>query len=362
MSSKEFLLIIIGGASFLFKGFIYGFISMIGSHLVNSVTVTTNNSEQYAKLNKFLFSLDKKILQNNIESSNVWIMGMATETQSINEGTFIFMIDKLTWCIVTKTLKDTTNGISSIITVSFIGLKRHEKFNDLRKHLVISDPDKIKCYASTNLFDNGKSISKRSFDTVFLKDKDVLINKVVNWSNSKDFYLKHGLNHKLGILLYGEAGTGKSTVGRAIASMLDYNLVYINLRGHVNSGQLTEKLINIPNKTVILLEDVDCVVGNRETNTSFDDVFSTTLNFLDGVLSPEECIIIATTNYIDRLDDAFKREGRFDIKVELGKLDYKEAKEMCDSYGIDINDLDITLPINPSKLLNVLLMRTKNKN
>jgi ATP-dependent 26S proteasome regulatory subunit len=41
------------------------------------------------------------------------------------------------------------------------------------------------------------------------------------------------------------------------------------------------------------------------------------LNILDGSYTPEDVIFILTTNHIDKLDEAIRRDGRTDVKLEI---------------------------------------------
>ena len=79
---------------------------------------------------------------------------------------------------------------------------------------------------------------------------------------------------------------------------------------------------------------------------------------LDGVLSNSNLIVIATTNYFDRLDPALIRDGRFDYKIELKGLDYETAVKVCEKFGVSPDDIDLKnwkLPIPPATLQTVLL-------
>ena len=66
-------------------------------------------------------------------------------------------------------------------------------------------------------------------------------------------------------------------------------------------------------------------------------------------------IIIATTNYIDKLDDAVKRFGRFDLQIEMIDFDKDHAEEFCKLYDLTLSDVvdgDINkdFTISPAKL------------
>lgn len=82
------------------------------------------------------------------------------------------------------------------------------------------------------------------------------------------------------------------------------------------------------------MEDIDAmsdIVLDRSLRTSFNEInsddvedkltLSHLLNILDGTLSRDDMIFIATTNYIDKLDKALIRPGRFDICIHLSECD-----------------------------------------
>ena len=91
------------------------------------------------------------------------------------------------------------------------------------------------------------------------------------------------------------------------------------------------------------------------------NIINKMLQFLDSSSSPNDVIFIATTNDISKLDSAILREGRFDIKVEVGNINNKASTEMLESFNIpeeDINEILKEMPkdengnINPAALQN----------
>ena len=88
------------------------------------------------------------------------------------------------------------------------------------------------------------------------------------------------------------------------------------------------------------------------------------LQFLDSSSSPNDVIFIATTNDISKLDSAILREGRFDIKVEVGNINRKASTEMLESFNIPDEDIETILDemtkdengnINPAALQNTAI-------
>jgi AAA+ superfamily predicted ATPase len=173
-----------------------------------------------------------------------------------------------------------------------------------------------------------------------------------------------GLPHHLGILLFGVPGCGKSSLIHALASELERSIFYLNLGSVESDKELTDLVTSNRDwsQALLVLEDFDAagVAVNRDDEdeevpvTTSDGLkatvkrkrsgkkkdkatvtLSTMLNVLDGLISPDGLVVIATTNHPEKLDDALKREGRFDQQYELGRLGYDEFVEMCDLFGVE---------------------------
>ena len=54
----------------------------------------------------------------------------------------------------------------------------------------------------------------------------------------------------------------------------------------------------------------------------------TMLTVLQGTQEQRGRVIIACTNYIDRIDKALLRDGRFNLKIHLGKFNNEEIREL----------------------------------
>jgi len=75
------------------------------------------------------------------------------------------------------------------------------------------------------------SLFKRSMDTVYLskKIKDELIVNLKQFYEEKDDYLKYGIPYKQVYLLYGDPGTGKTSVIFAAAALYNKNISILSL-------------------------------------------------------------------------------------------------------------------------------------
>lgn len=79
-----------------------------------------------------------------------------------------------------------------------------------------------------------------------------------------------GIPYRRGYLLHGPPGSGKTSFIQALAGKLSYNICVLNLsqRGLMDD-KLTHLLMNTPERSIILLEDVDAAF-NMRAQTSED--------------------------------------------------------------------------------------------
>jgi len=194
------------------------------------------------------------------------------------------------------------------------------------------------------------TIKPHDFKNMVLKSeiKDRIINGLTYWNEKKEWYKSHQLVHKIGVLLYGKPGTGKSTIARCISNMFDNaTILVINPNDiMISVAKILEERKKSIGKLIILIEDFDMYFYDRskqETEETKKKANNQNVLFqiLDGVYSTEDTIYIATTNYKDKINAGMIRYGSFDIQEEIGYFD----KDMCDQFCIMMNTkLDTEYP------------------
>lgn len=158
-----------------------------------------------------------------------------------------------------------------------------------------------------------------------------------------------GIKNKLNILLYGEPGTGKSSTIEAIATYLNKPIYYVDMKEAKTNNDL-KLIFNHVNSVavgggIIVMEDIDAMTtcvhkrisevnANAEKNMTVSSIMAEQnmssitleffLNILDGVLTADKSIFITTTNHIEKLDPAFYRAGRFNLKIELSACNHEQ--------------------------------------
>ncbi|GFS32691.1 P-loop containing nucleoside triphosphate hydrolases superfamily protein [Actinidia rufa] len=210
----------------------------------------------------------------------------------------------------------------------------------------------------------GKEIRHpATFETMAMETekKQEIVEDLLAFSQSKDFYARIGKAWKREYLLYGPPGTGKSTVIAAMANLLSYHVYDLELTAVKDNTELRKLLIETTSKSIIVIEDIDCsldLTGQRKKTTErpAEDkneqgekeaylkepkeertsrvTLSGLLNFIDGLWSASggERIIVFTTNYVEKLDPALIRRGRMDKHIELSYCSFEGFKVLAKNY------------------------------
>lgn len=238
---------------------------------------------------------------------------------------------------------------------------------------------------ASNKFENKTSISfkgytikkeKRPLKTIYTNDNlgFEVFKDVKNFINSKKFYIENNIPYKRNYLLYGKPGTGKTSLIFSIASELNYNIKIIDLGCFNNIDSLLYEIYYEGNNTIFVFEDIDAM-GNKLENrkeyvkknepieinaevnlemeaapesTAKEINLSLLLNLLDGLYTKDGMISIFTTNHVEKLDEAFLRDGRMDYKIEMTDLNPETAHRMIyEKTGLL---LKIEKDINPATL------------
>ncbi|KAM3162113.1 putative Mitochondrial chaperone BCS1 [Lachancea thermotolerans] len=171
----------------------------------------------------------------------------------------------------------------------------------------------------------GQPKAKRLLPSVILDQgiKQSILKDVKEFLNNGKWYFERGIPYRRGYLLYGPPGSGKTSFIQALAGELDYNICIMNLsEANLTDDRLNHLMNNIPERSILLLEDIDAAFNKRaqssEKGFQSGVTFSGLLNALDGVASSEETITFMTTNHPEVLDPAIMRPGRIDYKVFIG--------------------------------------------
>ena len=208
---------------------------------------------------------------------------------------------------------------------------------------------------TSNRDDILRTMKKRTLETVFIDEnlKKDIMDTLDAFVCNREWYDDNFIPYHYGILLHGPAGTGKSTLIRAIIT--EYYKKYSKQGYSIESPNYLSSpsdLLGINEEgyygpawapRIIIIEDIDATIlkkrmpeeeekpsednpngymppiqyGNRPRMYYESISLSEVLNKMDGVANVENVIYIFTTNHIENLDPALTRPGRIDKIVEI---------------------------------------------
>jgi hypothetical protein len=235
------------------------------------------------------------------------------------------------------------------------------------------DPRRAFLYTLTRTLERTlvSEISKnKTFKTLFFEQKESVL-PVLTAFKEKRLYPKHlPLDNKVGILLHGPPGTGKTGFISALANFLERDILYVHM-SQIRTRANLDVLFKFANSNYIFVfEEFDCMPGvknrafekkqeeskpadaspyammlmaqkgvsdklmneyKQEQEEARDKLdLGYLLSKLDGLESAEDRIIVATTNYPERIDPALLRPGRFGLKIHLRNATRKMIAEILE--------------------------------
>jgi ATP-dependent metalloprotease len=196
-----------------------------------------------------------------------------------------------------------------------------------------------------------------SFDDVKGVDEaKAELQEIVMYLKNPSKFTRLGGKLPRGLLLTGPPGTGKTLLAKAIAGEADvpfffssgsqFEEVYVGL-----GAKRIRELFEAAQKKapcIIFIDEIDAVGGKRMMKDQ--GALKMTLNELlvqmDGFEDNSGVIIIGATNFMESLDEALLRPGRFDKHITVPLPDVGGRKEILELYAkktkLDANvDLNI---------------------
>lgn len=142
------------------------------------------------------------------------------------------------------------------------------------------------------------------------------------WFGHRDWHLKRHVPWRLGCLLYGPPGNGKSSFIRAVAAELKLAIYVLHLATMRDREfhDVWQRLVRFA-PCIVLLEDFHTLFDGDVANSRLGLQLDTVLQHVSGVDSADGVLLCITTNNVAKLSEAMARPGRLDLQVELANPD-----------------------------------------
>ena len=141
-----------------------------------------------------------------------------------------------------------------------------------------------------------------------------------------------GARRPQGVLMYGPPGTGKTMLAQALANEIGARLRQIRTpeildkwlgASERNIKRIFQSARRVREPTVMLFDEFDSIISYTGAGM---DAASQAVNAVAGIFKQEmndliehnpNVIVVATTNFPDRVDESLTRSGRFDVKLAI---------------------------------------------
>lgn len=146
---------------------------------------------------------------------------------------------------------------------------------------------------------------------------DFILDQIKVFWEREELFKQTGLLHKRGIMMYGPAGCGKTSIIRLLCDDIVRRDGIVII---VTNCRLTESALGgirqiEPRRPILtIIEDIETFMGQSDESSSARAL----LALLDGETQVDHIVHLATTNKPEQLEDRIvKRPGRFDLVVGL---------------------------------------------
>jgi len=156
-----------------------------------------------------------------------------------------------------------------------------------------------------------------------------------------ELYEDIGIKPPKGVILYGEPGTGKTLLAKAVANSTAATFLRVVgselIQKYLGDGpKLVRELFRVAEEqapTIVFIDEIDAVGTKRyDSNSGGEREIQRTmlelLNQLDGFDSRGDVKVLLATNKIESLDPALLRPGRIDRKIEFPLPDAKTKRHI----------------------------------
>ena len=167
-----------------------------------------------------------------------------------------------------------------------------------------------------------------------------------------------------GIIFYGPPGTGKTYFAKAIATALSATVIVVSGPELKSKwvGESEENLRRVFRRArqaapaVVIFDEIDAFAHQRGTYSGSGvehSMVNQLLTEMDGFRKNEMILIVGTTNFLESLDGALMRPGRFEFMIEIPAPTADDRKAILDIYN---KKLSLGLD---DKLIQHLVRRTE---
>jgi len=180
--------------------------------------------------------------------------------------------------------------------------------------------------------------------------KQQLTEEVINPLQHPENFKKFKVSIPNGIILHGPPGCGKTFIVRKLAEELNYDFFEVKhsdlatpyIHGSVNNIGKAFEIAKQNSPAIIFFDEISALVPDRknlsDSSSHKEEEVSEFLMQLNDA-AENQILVVGATNYIERIDPAVLRPGRFDKKIYVSPPD-SEARKALFKIGLSNRPYD----------------------
>lgn len=170
-----------------------------------------------------------------------------------------------------------------------------------------------------------------------------VVEKILKLNKASQRLAEIGVNYINSTILYGESGTGKTTLGRYIAYKMGIPFAYLNFSRVVDSylGSTQKNISKVfdhvkQQKCVFMIDEIDAIGMRRRDSKEVGEMSRIVISLMQNLDTlTSDVVLLGATNRLDIIDEALLR--RFTTKHEIKRPNEHERYEIASKFLADVD-------------------------
>jgi transitional endoplasmic reticulum ATPase len=140
------------------------------------------------------------------------------------------------------------------------------------------------------------------------------LHRLVRALNQPELLEAVGSSLPRGAIFYGPPGTGKTAAAQAIARETGWRFLPASASDLIRSPERIDEMIKKAadiRPAIVFIDEAELILRDRRSNPYGHDITNKLLAVMDGPKKLHDVFFIAATNFVEGLDEAITRHGRF---------------------------------------------------